>query len=72
MTEEFVANTLANIGVPTALCFYCLFVLNKSVNHLSDKIDKISDKFERFFIQTSQLIDSVKALENDIRSSRRS
>ncbi|MBR6711974.1 MAG: hypothetical protein IKI76_03155 [Selenomonadaceae bacterium] len=67
MSEEFIANAIANIGVPTAMCFYCLFALNKAVNRLADKVDKISDKVERFFIQVSQLIESVRSLENDLR-----
>lgn len=60
MTEEFIASTLANIGVPTALCFYCLFVLNKSVNRLSDKFDGLTAK-------VGQLLDQVKSLEIELR-----
>ena len=57
LTEEFIANLVANISVPAALCFYCLFTLNKSVNKLFDSVN--------------QLIASVKSLENELRSSRR-
>lgn len=52
-----IAQAVANIGVPTALCFYVLFTLNKTVNKLTDKV--------------GQLIEYIKTLENDIRALRR-
>lgn len=51
--EETVLNALGNLGVPAAVCFYTLFVVNKSlanltvaINKLSEKVDKV-DRLER-------------------------
>ncbi len=44
MTEEMIANLLANIGVPTALCFYVLFALNKSVNKLIESVKSLENE----------------------------
>lgn len=65
LTEEFIANVIANISVPAALCFYCLFTLNKSVNKLSDKVDHFADR-------VNQLLDAVKNLERELRPTNRS
>ena len=36
MSEEFIVGTISNVGIPAALCFYVLFVLNKNVAKLTD------------------------------------
>lgn len=42
MSEEVLVHTLANIGVPTAVCFYVLLTLNKSINRLNDNFNEFS------------------------------
>lgn len=44
MNEEMIANAIANIGVPTALCFYVLFTLNKTVNRLIDSVKSLENE----------------------------
>lgn len=61
MTEELIAKTLANVGVPAALCFYVLFRVNQSVEKLTDAVR-----------EWNKSLDSrIKDLENDIRDLRR-
>ena len=47
MTEELLIHTISNIGVPTALCFYVLFTLNKSVNNLNKTMNNWSDLIKK-------------------------
>lgn len=61
MTEELIVKTLANIGVPAALCFYTLFTVNKNVEKLTDAVKEWN----------KSLSERIKDLENDIRDLRR-
>lgn len=47
MTEEFLINLFSNIGIPTALCFYTLFEVNKNVKRLTDAVDRLERRIER-------------------------
>ena len=47
MEGEFLLNLLSNVGLPTALCFYTLFEVNKNVKRLSESIDRLSNEIER-------------------------
>lgn len=47
MTEEFLIHMFSNIGIPTALCFYTLFEVNKNVKRLTDAVDRLERRIER-------------------------
>ena len=53
--EETIVTALGNLGVPAAVCFYTLFVVNKSLNNLTIAINKLSEK-----------VDKVDRLEKEI------
>ena len=38
---------IGNVGVPTALCFYIIFTLNKNVNRLTTTLDNWSKLIEK-------------------------
>ncbi|MBQ3444247.1 MAG: hypothetical protein IJG33_13490 [Selenomonadaceae bacterium] len=61
MTEEFIVGTISNVGIPAALCFYVLFVLNKNVAKLTDAFNTWCHLIEQ----------RIEHLENEVRSSRR-
>lgn len=61
MPEELIVKTLANVGVPAALCFYTLFTVNKNVEKLTDAVKEWN----------KSLGERIKDLENDIRDLRR-
>ena len=47
MTEELIAKMLANVGVPTAVCFYTLFEVNKNIKRLTEAVDRLEKRIER-------------------------
>ena len=47
MPEELIVKTLANVGVPAALCFYTLFEVNKNLKRLTEAVDKLERRIER-------------------------
>lgn len=54
MGEEFWFNLLGSIGVPTTICLYTLYEVNRSlkeltraINQLMQDIDKRLDRLER-------------------------
>lgn len=47
MDNDFWLNLLGNVSLPSALCFYTLFEVNKNVKRLSDSIDRLSNEIER-------------------------
>ena len=42
LTPQFVSS----VGIPTVICLYTLFELNKSVKHLTDAINEFKDKIK--------------------------
>lgn len=56
MSEEFIVGTISNIGIPAALCFYVLFVLNKSVAKLNSTVNTWCRLIER----------RIERLENEV------
>ncbi len=58
MAEDAIFKLLSNVGVPTAVCFYTLFQVNKNLEKLTNAFDRWSD-----------LIDHrLKDLEEDVKS----
>lgn len=41
--DEILSHTLANVGVPAAICFYTLFEVKKSIEKLTDAFNRWSD-----------------------------
>ncbi len=56
MSEEFIVGTIANIGIPAALCFYVLFGLNKNIAKLTDSFNTWCHLIER----------RIERLENEV------
>jgi len=44
MSEEMIAHTIANIGVPTALCFYTLFKVNQTLEKLTEAVRSLENE----------------------------
>lgn len=57
--EDIIFNTISNIGVPAAVCFYTLFAVNKNLQKLINSVDKLSDRFVE--------IESIKSLLLEIK-----
>lgn len=66
MGEEFVANTLSNIGIPAAICFYTLFGVNKTLKELTAAINKQTTDIERREIEQSSEISMLKDKINEL------
>ena len=47
MAEDVIVKLLGNVGVPTAICFYTLFQVNKSLEKLTDAFNRWSDLIDR-------------------------
>lgn len=63
MSEEMIAHTIANIGVPTAICFYVLFTLNKSVTKLNDNLNA----FTKSLVDWNKLVEQrIQRLEDAV------
>lgn len=61
MTEDVIVKLLGNVGVPTAVCFYTLFQVNKNLEKLTNAFDRWSDLIDR---RLKDLEDDVKALKS--------
>lgn len=47
--EELLLGAISNIGVPAAICFFCLFRLDRSINQLSQNIQQLSNLIQQHF-----------------------
>lgn len=45
--EETLVHLLSNVGVPTAVCFYTLFEVNKNIKRLTEAVDRLEQRIER-------------------------
>ena len=58
--EQFAMQTIGNIGVPAALCFYTLFEVNKNVKRLSDSIDRLDDNINRRVARLEEIVSDIQ------------
>ena len=45
--EDIIIKIFSDIGVPAAVCFYTLIVINRSMLKLTDAINKLGDKVDK-------------------------
>ena len=65
--EELVINTLGNIGVPAALCFYTLYEVKRSVEKLTDAFNRFSDVFNCRIQELEADVRALKGVKHDER-----
>ena len=64
MTEDFIFNSIANIGVPAVICLYTLFGVNKTLKELTSAIDRLSGDVDK---RISKLEESVNEIRRNLR-----
>ena len=60
MTEEFIFNTIANIGVPAVICLYTLVGVNKSLKELTNAINRLSGEVDKRITKLEEAVDDLK------------
>lgn len=65
MAEDAIVKLLSNVGVPTAVCFYTLFQVNKNLEKLTNAFDRWSDLIDR---RLKDLEVNVKDIEIDVKA----
>lgn len=60
MTEEFIFNSIANIGVPAVICLYTLVGVNKSLKELTNAIDRLSGEVDKRITKLEESVDDLK------------
>ncbi len=58
MPEELIVKTLANVGVPAAICFYTLFRVNQTLKELTEAINRLTCDMDK----------RLDRLEEDVRN----
>lgn len=59
MTEEFIFNAIANIGVPAVICLYTLVGVNKSLKELTNAIDRLSGEVDKRITKLEEAVDEL-------------
>lgn len=58
--EQFFVQTIGNVGVPAALCFYTLFEVNKNVKKLTDSIDRLDNDVNRRVSRLEEIVTDLQ------------
>ena len=67
--EDIVLHVVSNIGVPAGICFYTLIFINKSMQKLTDAINKLGDKVDKIDILEREIRDLKFRVEHILHNS---
>ena len=64
--EDVIVKYIGNVGLPGLMCFYLMFVINKSINKLNDTISQmhIKDHTEQLTRIETKLADIITGINS--------